>query len=296
MTPSGEQHVLTAGAYRVVVVEVGGGLREATVGGRALLDGYAEDARADGARGQVLAPWPNRVRDGLWTWQGQEQQLPLSEPEKGNASHGLVRWAAWTVADRAIDRVRLVHRVFPQPGWPSLLDLSVDYRLDPEQGLSVVLSAVNAGDAPSPVALGMHPYLAAPDGGTVNGCTLQVPARTRVLVDERSLPTGTAPVGGTPWDYRQPALIGEQVLDAAYTDLEGDSVRLSAGGRTTVLTSDGAWVQMFTGDTLAPARRRRGLAVEPLTAPADALRGGDGLRVLEPRESTALSWSVRAED
>jgi aldose 1-epimerase len=295
MRPSGEQHVISAGPYRAVAVEVGGGLREATVDGRPLLDGFAEDARADGARGQVLAPWPNRLRDGRWTWQGAAQQLPLTEPEKGNASHGLLRWVPWTAVRAGEDAVRLEGRVFPQPGYEFRLDVTAEYRVDPESGLSVVLTATNAGDAPAPVALGQHPYLAAPDGGLVDGCALQVPARTRILVDERSLPTGTAPVDGTEADLREPTLLGGRVLDLAYTDLTGDTVRLSAGGRTTVLTHDGQWVQVFTGDTLAPARRRRGVAVEPLTAPADALASGTGLRVLEPGASTSLSWSVRSE-
>lgn len=295
MRPSGEQHVISAGPYRAVAVEVGGGLREATVDGRPLLDGYAEDARADGARGQVLAPWPNRLRDGRWTWQGDSQQLPLTEPDKHNASHGLVRWVPWTAVRSGEDAVRLECQVFPQPGYPFRLGVAAEYRVDPGTGLSVVLTATNAGDGPAPVALGQHPYLAPPDGGLVDGCLLQVPARTRVLVDDRSLPIGTAPVDGTEADLREPALLGDRVLDTAYTDLTGNTVRLSAGGRTTVMTHDGQWVQVFTGDTLAPARRRHGVAVEPLTAPADALASGTGLRVLEPGASTSLTWSVRSE-
>ena len=82
MIPTGEQFVIEAGPYRAVAVEAGGGLREATVDGRPLLEGYAEDALPDGGRGQVLAPWPNRVRDGRWTWQGRELQLPLNEVAK----------------------------------------------------------------------------------------------------------------------------------------------------------------------------------------------------------------------
>lgn len=294
MHPSGEQYVLTAGPYRAVVVEGGGGLREATVDGRPLLDGYAEDALADGARGQVLAPWPNRLRDGRWTWQARGLQLPLSEPAKGNASHGLVRWSGWTLAEQAPDRVVLTFRLLPQPGYPFLLDLAIDHRVDAGTGLSVVLTATNAGDGPAPVALGMHPYLAAPDGGLVDGCVLHVPAATRLLVDDRSLPTGTAPVDGSTDDLREPVPVGDRVLDVAYTDRSGSQVRLSAGGRTTVLTTDAPWLQVFTGDTLAPDRRRRGLAVEPLTAPADAFNRGEAT-VLEPGGSSALRWALRSQ-
>lgn len=296
MVPSGQQHVIEAGPYRAVAVEVGGGLREATVDGRPLLDGFAEDALPDGGRGQVLAPWPNRVRDGRWTWQGRELQIPLNEVAKGNASHGLVRWSGWTAVETAPDRVVLAHRLHPQSAYPFRLDLTATYAVHPGRGLSVVLAARNAGDAPAPVALGMHPYLAPPAGTTVDDCVVHAPAATRVLVDERSLPTGTGPVDGTPDDLRAPVRLGDRVLDVAYTDRQGDEVRLSAGGRTTVLWTDAPWLQVFTGDTLAPARRRQGLAVEPLTAPADALNGTVApADVLAPGEELTLSWRLWQE-
>ncbi|MCW2606175.1 MAG: putative aldose-epimerase [Frankiales bacterium] len=296
MVPSGQQHVIEAGPYRVVAVEVGGGLREATVDGRPLLDGYAEDALPDGGRGQVLAPWPNRVRDGRWSWQGADLQLPLNEVAKGNASHGLVRWGGWSAVEQAPHRVVLAHRLHPQSGYPFRLDLTAAYEVDAEAGLSVVITAVNAGDAAVPVALGMHPYLAPPSGETVDDCVLHAPASTRVLVDDRSLPTGTGPVDGTPDDLREPVRLGDRVLDVACTGRTGSEVRLSAGGRTTVLTTDAPWLQVFTGDTLAPARRRQGLAVEPLTAPADALnRTVAPADVLAPGEALTLRWSLRQE-
>jgi aldose 1-epimerase len=298
---SGEQYEIAAGSYRAVAVELGGGLRELTLDGRPLVDGYDAAALPDGGRGQVLAPWPNRLRDGRWTWQGRQLQLPLSEPAKSNAIHGLVRWAGWAPLERAADRVVLGHRLQPQPGYPFRLDLRITYIVDAAGGLTVDLSATNAGPSPAPVALGMHPYLAAPAGGLVDGCTLRVPAQTRVLVDERSLPTGTEAVDGTPYDLRTARPIGDLVLDTAFTDLVPDEdgrvhvVLAAEDGTATELWSEAApWLQVFTGDTLASDRRRRGVAVEPMTAPANALATGDGLTVLEPGRSFALRWGVVA--
>lgn len=294
MNVTGEQYVIEAGPYRAVAVEVGGGLRAATVDGRPLVEGYAAGELPDGGRGQVLAPWPNRVRDGRWTWRGRELQLPLNEPAKANASHGLVRWTGWTLAERDADRVVLTHRLHPQSGYPFRLDLTATYAVDAASGLSVVLTAVNAGEDDAPVALGLHPYLAPPDGERIDDCVLHAPASTQVLVDERSLPTGLAPAGA----YDRPTPIGDTVLDVALTGRGSDEVRLSAGGRTTVVTTDAPWLQLFTGDTLAPARRRRGLAVEPLTAPVDALNGsveGGAADVLAPGQALVLRWAVRQE-
>src|SRR4051794_33039142 len=97
LPPSGAQYEISAGSHRAVVVAVGGGLRSYRVDGRDVFDGYDGDRMADGARGQTLAPWPNRVKDGAWTWNGEEQQLPLTEPDKHNAIHGLVRWLGWSL-------------------------------------------------------------------------------------------------------------------------------------------------------------------------------------------------------
>jgi aldose 1-epimerase len=300
LLPSGEQYEITAGDYRAVVVQVGGGLRELSHAGRPLVDGYAADRLADAGRGQVLAPWPNRVRDGRWSWRGKELQLPLNEPSKGNASHGLVRWAGWSLVERAPDRVVLGYRLHPQPGYPFTLDLQATYELNDTQGLSVRIVAVNSGGVDVPVALGTHPYLAPPGGGQLDSCSLVVPARTRVLVDDRSIPVGTEPVDGTAYDLRQPKRIGDLVLDTAYGDLLPDDdgcVRVVLGGEdgaATELWSKAPWLQVFTGDTLPPDRRRRSVAVEPMTAPANAFATGDSLTVLEPGRSLPLDWGIRA--
>src|SRR5262245_26265284 len=119
--PSGEQHEIRFGDQRAVIVEVGGGLREYDVGGRAVLDGYPLEDMASGGRGQVLLPWPNRIDDGSYAFNRRKYQLPLTEPANHNASHGLVRWANWTVERGGDDRVTMHHLLHPQPGYPNLL-------------------------------------------------------------------------------------------------------------------------------------------------------------------------------
>ena len=96
--PSGEQIELRLGDQVVVVVEVGGGLRTYTLGGRDVVYGYGVDEICTAGRGQPLMPWPNRLEDGAYTFDGQQHQVALSEPAAHNAIHGLVRWAPWRVA------------------------------------------------------------------------------------------------------------------------------------------------------------------------------------------------------
>jgi aldose 1-epimerase len=306
-TPSGQQIRLSHAGQELTVVEVGGGIRTYTTGGRAVIDGYDESEMCPGGRGQLLAPWPNRLADGYFEWNGQHLQTPLSEPENHNAIHGLVRWEAWSV--RAVDpaEVRLTYQLHPQPGWPWPLDLAVAYALG-DYGLKVVTEITNVGDAKSgacPVGIGWHPYLA-PFGGMVDQSTLTLPAAETYASDGRGLPIGRHQVEGTPLDFRSGRTVGEAVLDVAFTALDRDD-----DGRATVeltptakgdrynygirMWMDRAYthVMVFSGDTLAdPARRRRGLAVEPMTCAPNMLRSGDGRRVLEPGESLIAAWGL----
>jgi aldose 1-epimerase len=305
--PSGHQHVLVGpGDQQAVVVEVGGGLREYSVAGRPILDGYGESEACDSGRGQILAPWANRLRDGVFDWEGTTLQLPLTEVEHHNAIHGLVRWGDWSTSEAATDSVRLVHRLRPQPGWPWPLEFGVRYSLGGD-GLRVELEVTNPGSASAPFGAGFHPYLAA-FGGTVDDLELCAPGSLRYLSDDRGLPVGTEPVAGGPFDFREGRRIGDARIDVAFTDLKRDPDGLARvelrrmapergqGGESLVqLSVDAAWTHLmiFTGDTVSQVgRRRRGLAVEPMTSPPDMLRSGDGRKVLAPGERWRGSWGI----
>ena len=89
--PSGEQFEIRHHDQRAVVTEVGGGLRRYEQAGRPLMAGYAEWEPAPASMGLPLVPWPNRIRDGRYTFGGRELELPTNEPERHNAIHGLGR-------------------------------------------------------------------------------------------------------------------------------------------------------------------------------------------------------------
>jgi aldose 1-epimerase len=303
VAPSGEQYEITGGGYRAVVTECGAGLRLLEYDGQPLVAGFAEHERSSGGAGQLLAPWPNRVADGRYTFQGTEQQLPLSEPSRHNASHGLVRWAAWTVEELTAHSVSLVYRLMAQPGYGWTVDLHALYDLSAD-GLTVTVTATNLADAPAPYALGAHPYLSVGDG-PVDGWELTLPASSRLTVDDRLIPTGKESVEDTEHDFRVARPIRGTVFDTAFGDLEKDGrglteVRLHdpASGRGAALWLDGAhrWLQVYTGEDLA--QPRTALAVEPMTAPPNAFNTGEDLVVLAPAGSDgdehSASWGIRS--
>jgi aldose 1-epimerase len=294
--PSGEQFEIRHGDQRATVVEVGGGVREYRVGERDVLEPYDVAAMADGARGAPLIPWPNRLGDGRYVFDGVEHRVPINEPDKANALHGFLRWRAWRAVEHTDDRVVMAIRLHPLEGYPFLLDVRVQYVLSTD-GLTVTTTAANAGDAACPYASGQHPYLAT-GGGLVDGCTLQLRAGFRVDTDERQLPTEQVPVAGTPYDFAEPRPLGDLAIDYAFGDLERDGggrawLHLTGSdGRTARVWVDGSYpyLEVFTADTLE--RRRTGLGVEPMTAPPDAFRSGKDLLRLEPGESFTSAWGA----
>jgi len=253
VSPSGEQFELRHGGECVVVVEVGGGIRSWD----GVLDGYAESEICRSGRGQMLAPWPNRISQGVYTFDGEEHRLALTEPSSGSAIHGLVRWANWRAVERSEARVVMEHVLHPQPGYPFTLRLRVEYALG-DDGLAVRTSAENLGDRACPFGAGHHPYLAAPTG----------------RVDDLALQ-------GRP--------IGSKRYDDTLA-LEGPW-RLEVG--ELVVWADEAWkyVQLFTGDD-KPDVARRAIAVEPMTCPPNAFRTGDDLIRLEPGETFEGRWGI----
>ncbi len=295
--PSGTQWQLRSGALEVVVVEVGGGLRSFTVAGRDIVDGYAEDELAQAGAGQVLMPWPNRIRDGKYHFNSAEHQLDLSEPPLHNAIHGLVRWLPWQATEVAVDAVRLECTLFARGGYPWTLRLRTDWRLTPD-GLTVSHAATNLSDSPAPFGVGVHPYFMLPDT-PIDQVVIGLPARSRLLVDGRLLPIGAAKVAGTEYDFSTPRRLGEQDLDTAFGDLP------SGANATTLSTVDGSasieiwadeqykWWQVFTSQTLPQPRYRRAIAVEPMTCPPDAYHSGRDLITLKPGDTWSGDWGVR---
>lgn len=293
--PTGRRFRLTTDTATAEVAQVGAALRALTVGGVDLVPRYRDDIPTPAASGIVLVPWPNRVRDGRWTQRGVTRQLAISEPALGNASHGLLRFAPYRAEEEATDRVTLCADIFPQTGYPFTLQTRVTYTLT-DDGITVHHDVRNAGADDAPVAVGAHPFLQIGTANTAD-LVLRSSGATRVLTDDRKLPVGEAPVDAAT-DLREGRRVGDLDLDTAYRDLDRDS---GGRARTTLTAPDGTsltlwqgegfeWTQVFTTDRFPD--HPVALAVEPLTAPADALNSGTGVRWLHAGEAWSVEWGI----
>jgi aldose 1-epimerase len=300
LPPSGVQFTIANGRQQAVVTEVGATLRSYTNGGEDVIDGFEVGEMASAGRGQVLAPWPNRLGDGRYSFDGRDGRAALDEPERRNAIHGLVRWMPWQMVSRMQNIVSLACVVHAQPAYPWRLELCVEFRLG-RDGLTVSTEATNTSAVPAPFGVGFHPYLTV-GTTTIDPTRFLLPARRRLVADERGLPTGDAPLAGTEFDFSSGRPLGSTRLDTAYTQLERDAegtarVELDdpRTGRGVTLWVDEhfPYLMAYTGDTLEPAARRRGaVAVEPMSCPPDALRSGQDLVRLEPEATWRGRWGI----
>ena len=280
------------------MVEVGAAVREFRVGNRDVFQTYAQSALSTGFHGAVLIPWPNRIGAGRYEFDGEQYQLPVSEPARMTALHGLSPWRSWSLVEHEPDLVVLALALLPSPGYPFFLDTTVEYRLG-QRGLGVRTTSRNVGHNACPYAVGFHPWLSSGEA-MLDECTVSLDATRRFVTDDRLLPIGEEAVAGTAYDFREPRKLGPMVLDDAFTGvLRSDDglawVKLAApDGATAAIWMDRScdYWQLCTGDMLPPHQARRGLAAEPMTAAPNAFVTGHGLRRLEPGESVTTTWGA----
>ncbi|MEV8634492.1 aldose 1-epimerase family protein [Streptosporangium sp. NPDC051023] len=293
-----QQFTLRGGGMRAEISERAAAVRVLRHGERDLVADWPQEGPIPFYSGTLLAPWPNRVGGGRYTFGGVTHRLPVNEEARGNALHGLVAevdWQAveWLAVEDEHSFVRLAHTVTPTPGYPFTLALQVRHSLTSD-GLTTTLTAENTGDEVAPYGCGPHPWLLA--GDNVEEYELLVPAEKVLLPDDRMLPGSLEDVSGTPYDFGSPRTIGGTAVDHTFTELVPDAdglvrvrVRGPEGGvevrwDASVLP----WVQVCSGTGFG----YRGLAVEPMTCPPDAFNSGTDLIVLQPGGKVETSWTI----
>ncbi|SDX95601.1 aldose 1-epimerase [Amycolatopsis xylanica] len=298
LLPTGRQYRITSGKQSLTVAEIGAELRSWTVDGRAILAGHPDNSMGDSHMGKILLPWSDRIAGGKYKFEGVDYETPITEHWSGCAIHGLAIFQPWSLVKQETGRLVLGSVLYPQYGYPFLLKFQTEYLLT-KTGLRVTLTATNAGDKPAPFGSGYHPYFKADP--LVDNAKLTIAASTYLINDDKGVPTGRAPVAGTPNDFRTAKVIGPAQVDLAYTDL----IHTSAESTLAELeTPDGHKIQLWAdeknkyllaySDDYAEGRpARRAIALEPVTGPGNAFNSGQDLIVLKPGQTFRSTWGVR---
>lgn len=300
---------IRAGGYRAEVESAGAGLRlleyDDGTGPYQLTETWPTGKRPPLMAGLVLAPWPNRIRDGRFIFDGIEHQLEITEVNRNNAIHGFVHHKEWQLVQHTESRVEQSIAVGLQKGWPYPLRLTVTHQVG-ANGLTVTHTATNTGGYHAPFGLGVHSFLRAGDA-PLDECTFRLAAGTRMPLDpERMLPSAySQPVHGTEYDFTSPRSMKGVWLDAPFSALDPDpdgrsrhDLRAPDGRGAQLWTSrEFGWLQVFTADPdrdQAYPDRGRALAIEPMTCPPDAFNSGIDQVVLQAGETWTGQWGITA--
>lgn len=303
MTPTSTlQHRLTTSTGARVEATVSrraAALRSLSVDGIDIVEPTTAREPPPGLAGATLAPWPNRVEGARWSLHGVRQELEVTEPEFGHANHGLLLDTDYDVVSELKHEVELCATVSDRPGYPFTLEVRVRYSVE-VSGVRVRHSVRNLSNQRAPFALGAHPYLRVGEE-PVENLILEIGAARTLELDDSYIPRGEFDVTGSAWDLRNGRPVSSTITHAAYAGLaleqglvvhrlrsrEGNSVELWAD-------PDFAWVQVYIVNEFESDKgTRTAIAVEPMTAPPNALRTGEGLRWLDPGGRWDAEWGIR---
>jgi len=297
---TGRQHEIRHGAALARVGEVAAVLREFSVGGVPFTETWDDEDVPPMGCGIVLVPWPNRVADGRWTYQGVEQKLDITDLSNGNAIHGLLRNTAYQPVSVHDDAVTLAASIYPQHGYPFTLDTEVRYTVS-EDGLSVTHRLTNVGAAAAPFGVGTHPYLRVGEH-PVDDLVITVSGTRFARTNERAIPVALESVVGTGLDLRSGVRLGELAADVALTGFTATDGRvehrLSApDGTGLVMWADEVfrWAQVYAPPNFpGPGKpnQRKAIAIEPMTCGVNALNTGQDLIWLDPGKTWSASWGL----
>jgi galactose mutarotase-like enzyme len=240
-----------------------------------------------------LHPWANRLAGFSYGVGGQEVELARDSPllrleEHGLPNHGLRPDALeWEV----VSEDPLCARVDPGADPDRLAAFPFPHRLEMEislddRALTVATTLVPTGAVGVPLAFGFHPYLCIP-GAPRAEWEIELPIEERLVVDENLIPTGER----KPAEFRRGTL-GDRSLDTGYP--MPDRARpfiVSAAGRS-------LGVEFLEGYTYAQVFAPAGqdlICFEPMTAPADALRSHEDLRLAAPGEAFSAAFRITVD-
>ncbi len=262
--------------------------------------GYSGASAKRGGQGDVLIPFPGRIKGATYEFGGQVHQLAKNDKDGPNAIHGFLRATLFTTRSVTDSSAEFETEIRDVAGYPFSLRVRVKYSLD-DAGLKTAFEILNIGNQAAPVGAGFHPYFCGAEGELADWRVV-IPADTYLEL-ESFVPTGRVlPVDATTNDFREGRLVGSTKYNDCLANLKRDTdgwseaVLESSSGRVSVkMDQTFDYVVIYTGDNIPAPDQRRGFAIEPMTCGPDAFNHPTwGLKVLEPNERFQGRYIIRA--
>lgn len=249
-------------------------------------------------RNMKLSPFPNRIKDGQYTLNGEVYTCEINEKERQNALHGFVFNKKFEVVDHLMEKEQGCFSIEYDydghlGGYPFPFTLRIEYTLHESKGFFCKTVFTNNSGSDVPVGDGWHPYFST--GTPVDDLDLKLPNGQWLEVDDRMIPTGNT----------QPAqkFTKPEKINGAHFD---DCLELNGkpGYEVTQLLDTQKNVEVHIWQESGERKYnylqvfippdRDAIALEPMTCAVDAFNNGKGLFKLEPNEAFEVIFGVRA--
>jgi aldose 1-epimerase len=238
--------------------------------------------------GTLLTPWPNRIQNGTYQFEGRQYQLEIRDG-MGNALHGLVDEQRADVLESRTGYAKLETFLVASEGYPANLRVESVFELSATE-LTVSYQVTNQGSGNAPVGIGTHPYFHFTDSTKI-----EINAKLAAVHDSQMIPIGEVPAGDLGLGAGRVALVSNLKLDTQFGQL-GDPVATVTNDEFAydIWQQDAKWLMVYNTNVFPWAKGLgNAIAIEAQTCPADAFNTGEDLRVLSSGETTSMRWGVR---
>ena len=273
----------------------GANLLKLIFAGQNIVDGYEKPKELllnRRSKSNVLLPFPNRLKRGMYIWQGEEYFFEINDSFTGNALHGFRKPLEFRVNGiRTEGNIAELSCTYEEngndPAFPFPFSCRIDFRFHYPNGFEMEMTIWNEGQRAMPVGMGWHPYFKISE--SIEEVVLQLPVCDLVGIDEYMIPTGKL----YPYDeFTDAKSIGVTVLDNCFVlpqekPQSNFVIKLeSSQGKLELWQENFGFLQLFTPPT------RDSLAIEPMTCNIDAFNNGDGLIELNPKERVSAKFNL----
>lgn len=232
----------------------------------------------------LLAPWVNRVRNGNYSFEGRNYQLPINESNLGNAIHGFLARKKFEISEEKCNddsaEVSFIHNYTGDfPGYPFPFIFTLTYSISSKGTFTVNFKCQNTGQTNMPFACGWHPYFKIANAD-ISHLEINFSPTLKYISDAQMIPMAEESVS-----IPMPVQFSETTLDNVFK-LESPTEHL------TELSDRESKISLFLKQNsvefpylvvFAP-HSENCIAIEPMTGNTDAFNTGDGLKVLSPNE------------
>ena len=291
------------GEYVSIIPQFGANINELVLNKNdklhSLIDGNMDNASFAGKgifKSANLIPFANRIKKGLYTFDGCQYQLPINYKEEGNAAHGLIYDKEFLIKERNITemeaQITLEYEIDDRmEGYPFSLSVQYEYTLNKATGLRCKIMVSNLGEGNAPFGCGWHPFLKM--SKKVDDLKLKISADELILIDDQNIPIGQTKKYK---HFEKLNRIGDQSFDHCFklsstADLHITELFDEDEDFKIVLwqeTGDGKYnyLQLY----IPPARKS--IAIEPMTSNVNAFNNQQGLIILKNREIFTASYGI----